>query len=107
MEPAAVPESGRKAPESPVAKAAEVMGRIACNKIIWTDDMIQTIRDLYPTTPSCDIADMLGVSDDTVRRKANELGVKHDESFRTQNFRGRYTRRHGKYNIYGKGPTTD
>ena len=83
-----------------MAKAAEVMGRIACNKIIWTDEMIQTIRDLYPTTPSCDIADMLGVSDDTVRRKANELGVKHDDSFRTQNFRGRYTRRHGKYNIY-------
>lgn len=85
-----------------MAKAAEVMGRIACNKIIWTDEMIQTIRDLYPTTPSCDIAVMLGMSDDTVRRKANELGVKHNDSFRTQNFRGRYTRRHGKYNIYNR-----
>ena len=83
-----------------MAQTIEVMGRIACNKIVWTDEMIQTVRDLYPTTPSCDIADMLGMSDDTVRRKAIELGVKHDENFKTQNFRGRYTRRHGKYNRY-------
>ena len=91
-----------------MAQTIEVMEKITKMdksqhyKIIWTEEALQTIRDLYPTTPSNDIADMLGVSDDTVRRKAIELGVKHDENFKTQNFRGRYTRRHGGYNIYKK-----
>ena len=76
------------------------MGHEPGNKIAWTETMLQTIRDLYPTTPSADIADMIGVSDATVRTKAAELGVKHDPSFCCSNFRGRYTKRHGKYNQY-------
>jgi hypothetical protein len=70
------------------------------NKIVWTDEMLQTISDLYPTTPSADIADMIGVSDATVRTKAAELGIKHDPSFCCSQFMGRYTKRHGKFNKY-------
>lgn len=70
------------------------------HKIIWTDENIAKLRELYPTTPAVDLADIFGCSDSTVLNKAHELGLKKDPSFSTNSFQGRYTKKRGKYNIY-------
>lgn len=67
---------------------------------IWNDAKIATLRQLYPTMPACDIADMIGCSAKTVLLKAHELGLQRDPSFNRNNYIGRYTRNRGKYNIY-------
>jgi hypothetical protein len=63
---------------------------------IWTHEAVDTLRRLYPTTPSQDIADVIGCSDCTVLCKAKELGLQRDPSFHRNNFIGRYTGR-GRY----------
>lgn len=70
------------------------------NPKIWTDEALQKLRDLYPTTPASDIADILGCTDSTILVKAKKLGLQRDPSFDTHNFIGRYTKNRGKYNIY-------
>ena len=67
---------------------------------IWNDSKIATLRQLYPTVPAVDIADMIGCSANTVLKKAHELGLQRDPSFNRNNFIGRYARNRGKYNIY-------
>ena len=66
----------------------------------WTSEELAKLRELYPTTPACDLADMFKCSSGVVSYKARLLGLKKDPSFRTQNYIGRYTLRRGKYNIY-------
>ena len=63
---------------------------------IWNDQNIATLKELFPTTPSQDIADIIGCSDCTVLHKAKELGLKRDPSYSRFNFIGRYTGR-GRY----------
>lgn len=67
---------------------------------IWNDAKIETLRRLYPTTPACDIADVIGCSAKTVLLKAHELELQRDPSFNRNNYIGRYTRNRGRYNIY-------
>ena len=71
-------------------------------KIDWTWERLETLRELYPTTPANDIALLIGCSDSTVINKAKKLGLKRDPSFSSHNFIGRYTKNRGKYNIYDK-----
>ena len=58
---------------------------------IWNHKAVAILRRLYPTTPSQDIADVIGCSDATVLHKAKELGLQRDPSFHRNNFIGRYT----------------
>lgn len=67
---------------------------------LWNDEKLATLRELYPTTPAVDIADIVGCSSATVLTKAKELGLERDPSFHRNNFIGRYTHRRGKYNVY-------
>lgn len=68
--------------------------------INWTEEMVAKLRELYPTTPAVDLADMFGCSDCTVLKKARELGLQRDPSFSSHRYIGRYTKRRGPYNIY-------
>lgn len=71
-------------------------------KNIWTEENIKTLRELFPTTPAVDIADMFGCSNTAVLYMAKKLGLQRDTSFSVHKFIGRYTKRRGKFNIYDK-----
>ena len=60
-------------------------------KTIWNEQKLAKLRELYPTMASCDIADILGCSDVTVRNMAHELGLKKADEFSSVNYIGRYT----------------
>ena len=64
-------------------------------KHFWNERTLKILKDLYPTTPSGDIADLIGCSSTTVRNKAHQLGLKKDPSFHNINFFGRYTHQQG------------
>ena len=63
---------------------------------IWNEQNVAILKELFPTTPSHDIADIIGCSDFTVLLKAKQLGLKRDPSYNRNNFIGRYTGR-GRY----------
>lgn len=63
------------------------------NKIDWTEEKLQYLREHYPTGTAHDIAEVLGCSDATVNLKAHALGIEKDPSFRRSNFIGRYVKR--------------
>ena len=63
------------------------------NRIEWTEEKLQYIREHYPTETAQDIADVIGCSDCTVNVKAKDLGVSKAPSFRKSNFIGRYVKR--------------
>ena len=56
----------------------------------WTEDKLDILRRLYPTTPAVDLVDMIGCTDSTIHKKARELGIKRDPSFRVSKYYGRY-----------------
>lgn len=69
-------------------------------KIIWTAEMDDKLRELYPTTPATDLADLFGCTPTTVIYHARKLGLNKDSSFSSHDYYGRYTKRCGKFNIY-------
>ena len=62
----------------------------------WNERTVAILRELYPTTPAVDIADVIGCSDTTILYKARKLGLKRDPSFQRNNFIGRYVKK-GRY----------
>lgn len=44
-------------------------------QIQWTDEMLETLMDLYPVETTSYTASVLGVSEKTVKKKAKELGI--------------------------------
>ena len=44
-------------------------------KLIWTDEMVDTLRNLYPVETNSYTASVLGVSEKSVNKKASELGI--------------------------------
>ncbi len=44
-------------------------------KLIWTDEMIETLRDLYPVETNSYTVSVLGISEKSVNKKASELGI--------------------------------
>lgn len=44
-------------------------------KIRWTDEMIGILSDLYPVETTSHTASVLGVCENTVKKKARELGI--------------------------------
>ena len=68
------------------------------NRIEWTEERLQYLREHYPKGTAQEIADVVGCSDTTVNVKARELGIKKDPSFDKSAFRYRYARRKTKAN---------
>ena len=60
-------------------------------KTIWNEQKLANLRELYPTMASCDIAEIFGCSDVTVRNMAHKLGLKKSADFSSVNYIGRYT----------------
>ncbi len=60
-------------------------------KTIWNEQKLTKLRELYPTMASCDIAEIFGCSDVTVRNMAHKLGLKKSADFSSVNYIGRYT----------------
>lgn len=50
------------------------MGEGALKK--WTEEEVEYLRDLYPTTPSAKLADDLGCSPEMVYAKASKMGLR-------------------------------
>lgn len=50
-------------------------------RIFWNKDMLDTLKTHFPTTKNSELAEMLGVSQSTMQRKASELGLKKDKEF--------------------------
>ena len=69
-----------------LAQTIEVMNK----RFDWTDEKLAILRRLYPTTPAVDLVDMIGCTDSTIHKKARELGIKRDPSFRVGSYYGRY-----------------
>ena len=68
-------------------------------KIVWTDDMLEYLRKHFPTEPAGDVAEALGVSDNTIRLKARSLGIEKSKDFKATDYMYRivknYKNRHG------------
>ena len=92
MEAAAVPESEPATSQPRLAQTIEIMDRFD-----WTEERLDILRRLYPTTPAVDLVDMIGCTDSTIHKKARELGIKRDPSFRVQDYSGRYAKDRGRY----------
>ncbi len=60
---------------------------------IWTDEAVEILRRLFPTKPSNDIADIIGCSDNAVRMKAKQLGLKKVEGWSIDQFRNRWLKK--------------
>ena len=63
------------------------------NRIEWTEERLQYLREHYPTGTAQEIADVVGCSDTTVNVMARAMGIKKDPSFKKTDFRYRYVRR--------------
>ena len=50
-------------------------------RIFWNKQMLEYLRKNYATTINEELAEWLGVSYRTVRRKAHQLGLKKDEAW--------------------------
>lgn len=64
-------------------------------RIEWTEERLAYLREHYPTGTAHEIALFVGCSDDSVNRKAHELGIRKDPSFKKSDFRYRYVRHGG------------
>ena len=63
------------------------------NRIEWTEEKLQYLREHYPTGTAQEIADVVGCSDTTVNVKARELGIKKAPTFKKSDFHGRYLKK--------------
>lgn len=68
---------------------------------IWNDEKDAILRKLYPTTPNGDIAKVIGCSDNTVRLRANKLGLTRSPDYNQYAYKGRYTHT-GRYRNYDR-----
>ncbi|WP_237736751.1 hypothetical protein [Delftia acidovorans] len=58
----------------------------------WTAQQIAQLRDLYPDTPTDQVAQALGSSKATIHRQAAALGVKKSQAFNDSQHSGRIQR---------------
>ena len=58
----------------------------------WSEDQVAYLREHYADEPTCDIAEYLGTSPGTVKRMAEELGLKKSDSFNRYGYAGRLVR---------------
>lgn len=67
--------------------------------IRWTEEQLNYLREHYPTTPLCDLSPVLGCSEETIRRKAHDLGLKRAEDYTKSKFYGRYVKKYKQEKI--------
>ena len=68
------------------------MTRVACEhgvKLVWSDEDVKYLRE----PPNSDIGTYLGISPMTVKKKADELGLRKNKGFRSCDFSYRYVRK--------------
>ena len=63
---------------------------------IWNERTLEVLRRMYPMNTDGDVADVIGCSDQSVRNKAHELGLRKDPSYDSDQFRCRYVNK-GKH----------
>ena len=51
------------------------------SRIMWSEDMISVLKRYYPNSKTEEVAEMISVSERTIRRKAKELKLKKDKDF--------------------------
>jgi FixJ family two-component response regulator len=66
---------------SEVRYAQKHNGEQLKHRKMWTDEMINVLYDLFPTTQNRDIAEQLGVSEYAVRTKARDCGLHKAKSY--------------------------
>lgn len=49
--------------------------------IYWTGSMLSELKRYYPNTSNAELAELLNVSERTMRRKAKELGLSKSEEY--------------------------
>jgi hypothetical protein len=72
------------------------MTRVACEhgvKLVWSDEDVKYLREHFAHTPNSDIGTYLGISPMTVKKKADELGLRKNKGFRSCDFSYRYVRK--------------
>lgn len=78
-------------------------------KIFWTGQMLQDLKELFPVTANPEMAEMLGISESTMHRKARELGLKKDPEYIKQHNKvcllmaHAHNRKFGNSGMYKKG----
>lgn len=55
--------------------------RNGARTLYWTNDMLSVLKRYYPMTPDSEIAEMLGLSETAVYKKAKELGMKKSKEY--------------------------
>jgi transcriptional antiterminator len=50
-------------------------------RISWSEDMISVVKRYFPNTNTAEVAEMISVSERTLRRKAKELNLTKDREF--------------------------
>ena len=77
----------RKRPEEYVNKWGQLyevcdIGKSRTARLRWTEGMLRTLREKFPTTLNADLAAELMVSPSSLHRKARELGLEKEPGFR-------------------------
>lgn len=67
-------------------------------KHVWSEEQIAELKRLWPDHFLCDVADMMGIGQDRVRRKAIELDLKKSPDFDPHSHYGRYTKKGNHFN---------
>lgn len=62
----------------------------------WTGNMISELKRYFPTTKNKELAELIGVSERTIVRKARELGLEKDAEWQKN-----MSRNNGFYAYYG------
>ena len=58
----------------------------------WTPEKDEYLREHWPDDAGCDIAEALGTCYGTVKKRADELGLKKSEGFNTYQFHNRWVK---------------
>lgn len=58
----------------------------------WTPEKDDYLREHYPDDAGCDIADALGTCYGTVKKRADELGLRKSDGFSTRRFHNRWVK---------------
>ena len=76
----------RKLPQGVVMRGGRLIIREnGIARIFWNSNMIADLKRYYPNQSNKEVADILGVSERTMIRKARELGLSKSEEYINNN----------------------
>lgn len=65
-----------------VMKGRRLVIRENCiTRIYWSPNMLSELKRYFPTSPNKEVAELLGVSERTMQRKAKELGLTKNKRY--------------------------